>query len=91
MTNDLSESKQKKRTYIVMTILRVTIGWHLLYEGLIKLLNPQWSAAGYLQSATGPAAGLFHAMAANEGVLTAVNILNTWGLLLIGLGLRRPR
>lgn len=87
MTTIYSENKQKKRTFIIMTILRVAIGWHLLYEGLIKLLNPRWSAAGYLDSATGPAAGLFHAMAANEGVLTAINILNTWGLLLIGLGL----
>ena len=62
-----------------MTLLRVAIGWHFLYEGLTKLFNPQWSAAGYLQSATGPLAGLYHALAASETVLALVNILNTWG------------
>jgi len=72
---------------IVLTILRVVIGWHLLYEGLTKLLNPEWSASGYLQSATGPLAPLYQALAANDGILMIVNVLNTWGLLLIGLGL----
>ncbi len=81
------ESRQKKALCITMTLLRVAIGWHFLYEGLTKLFNPQWSAAGYLQSATGPLAGLYHALAANETVLALVNILNTWGLVLIGLGL----
>lgn len=72
---------------IVLTILRVIIGWHLLYEGLTKLLNPAWSAAGYLQSATGPLAPLYQALAGNDTILIIVNVLNTWGLLLIGLGL----
>jgi uncharacterized membrane protein YphA (DoxX/SURF4 family) len=70
-----------------MTILRVAIGWHLLYEGLTKLLNPDWTAVGYLQSATGPLAGIFQGLAGNDTLLALVNVLNTWGLLLIGLGL----
>ncbi len=82
-----ANNRQQKATYVVMTILRVAIGWHFLYEGLTKLFNPQWTAAGYLQSATGPLAGLYHALAASEGILMIVNILNTWGLVLIGLGL----
>ena len=86
--NTLSiESKQRRSIFIVLTILRVAIGWHFLYEGLTKLLNPVWTAAGYLESATGPLAGMYHALAANDSVLMAVNILNTWGLVLIGLGL----
>ena len=32
----------------ILVVLRVFIGWHFLYEGLVKLLNPYWSAAGYL-------------------------------------------
>ena len=82
-----SLSKQKRLTNLVMTMLRVAIGWHLLYEGLTKLLNPEWTAAGYLQSATGPLAGMFQGMAANDTLLALINVLNTWGLLLIGLGL----
>ena len=81
------EFRKQRGTLIVLTILRVVIGWHLLYEGLTKLLNPEWSASGYLQSATGPLAPLYQALAANDGILMIVNVLNTWGLLLIGLGL----
>ena len=33
------------------------------------MLNPEWSAAGYLESATGPLAGFYHALAANDGIL----------------------
>jgi uncharacterized membrane protein YphA (DoxX/SURF4 family) len=65
----------------------MAIGWHLLYEGLTKLLNPDWTAAAYLQSATGPLAGMFHALAGNDVLLSLVNLLNSWGLVLIGLGL----
>ena len=33
---------------IAITVLRVFVGWHFLYEGLTKLTAPSWSAAGYL-------------------------------------------
>ncbi len=82
-----TEGKQQKAAYIMLTILRVGIGWHFLYEGLTKLFNPEWTAAGYLQSATGPLAGIFQAMAANDAALQVINMLNVWGLILIGLGL----
>lgn len=80
-------SKQKKITYIFLTILRVAIGWHFLYEGLTKLLDPEWTSAGYLQSATGPFSGFFQSLAAGETSLAIIDILNTWALILIGLGL----
>ncbi|MCK4854021.1 MAG: DoxX family membrane protein [Bacteroidales bacterium] len=83
---DLS-SKQQKIAYTFLSILRIAIGWHLLYEGLTKLFDPSWSAAGYLLSATGPLAGMFEAMQSGELILTVVNFMNTWALILIGLGL----
>lgn len=82
----MSPGKQKN-TLIVLTILRVAIGWHFLYEGLVKLLDPGWTAAGYLESATGPLAGIFQSMAASEVSLQIVNFLNIFGLILIGAGL----
>lgn len=72
---------------VLLAILRVAIGWHFLYEGFAKLLDPEWTAAGYLESSTGLLAPLFHALAGNETLLAMVNILNTWGLLLAGMGL----
>lgn len=72
---------------ILLTLLRIGVGWHFAYEGIAKLLNPQWSAAGYLQSANWVAADLFHSLAANPKWLFIVDKLNAWGLLLIGIAL----
>ncbi|MBN2417707.1 DoxX family membrane protein [bacterium] len=70
-----------------LVALRVLIGWHFLYEGIAKLMKPGWTAAGYLLQSKWLFSGLFHAMAANEAVMDAVNFLNIWGLIFIGLGL----
>ena len=72
---------------VAFVILRVIIGWHFLYEGIAKMLKPNWSAAGYLLQSRGMFAGIFHGMAANQNVLDVVNQLNMWGLTCIGLGL----
>lgn len=70
-----------------LTLLRVLIGWHFLYEGLVKVFTPGWTAAAYLNGSFGPFSSLFKMMANNDSVLKIVNILNEWGLILIGLGL----
>ena len=31
-----------------LVTLRLFIGWHFLYEGLAKLVNPYWTSAEYL-------------------------------------------
>ena len=67
--------------------LRMLIGWHFTYEGLAKLTNPYWTSAGYLQESQGWFSEQFISVAANPGLLTAVDYLNQWGLLLIGLAL----
>jgi thiosulfate dehydrogenase [quinone] large subunit len=72
---------------IALVILRVIIGWHFLYEGIAKMLKPNWSASGYLLQSRGMFAGLFHWMADNQNILDVVNQLNMWGLTCIGLGL----
>lgn len=72
---------------ISLLLLRIVIGWHLLYEGLSKLFTPGWSAAGFLKGSYGFLSGLFHALAANPAAMDVVNFLNVWGLILIGTGL----
>lgn len=67
--------------------LRVLIGWHFLYEGLVKVWNPNWSARGYLADSAGWFAGMFSSMAANPGLMNVLDFLNVWGLVLVGLGL----
>lgn len=72
---------------IFLVLLRVLIGWHFLYEGIAKLLKPEWSAQGFLLQSKWIFSGLFHWMAQDPGVLSVVNFLNIWGLILIGLAL----
>lgn len=70
-----------------LVVLRLLIGWHILYEGLAKLLNPQWTSAGFLGESQWLLSGFADWVLANPNVLTAVDFLNTWGLIAIGLGL----
>jgi thiosulfate dehydrogenase [quinone] large subunit len=69
---------------LVLALLRVGVGWHFAYEGLTKLLDPNWTSAGYLNSTQWVGADFFHWLASNPTVLQVVDTLNIWGLLLIG-------
>ena len=70
-----------------LALVRIVIGWHFLYEGLVKLLYPGWTCSGYLKSSTGPLAGFFHWMGSNDALVRVLDQLNIWGLVLIGLAL----
>jgi len=72
---------------ILITILRVAIGWHFIYEGVTKLMAGNWTSAGYLSNSTGFLSGFYQWMAGSPGLLKVVDILNMYGLVLIGLGL----
>lgn len=71
----------------LLVILRILIGWHFLYEGVTKLLNPSWSSLGYLADSKGFLANIFHSWASNPGAVNTIDFMNQWGLTLIGLGL----
>ncbi len=71
----------------MLVLLRIFIGWHFMYEGLAKLTNPYWTSAGYLAQSEWWFSGIFQGLAANPTLLTVVDYVNAWGLLLIGLGL----
>lgn len=65
--------------------MRLTVGWHFLYEGIVKLLQPDWSATAYLANANWILSGFFHWLAGNSGAMQVVDFLNIWGLVIIGL------
>ncbi|MBN1464343.1 DoxX family membrane protein [candidate division KSB1 bacterium] len=71
----------------ILVVLRIVVGWHFLYEGIVKLLLPEWTAASYLQLSAWLLAPLFHWIAETPALLAVVDFLNIWGLILIGLGL----
>jgi len=70
-----------------LVILRIIVGWHFLYEGIVKLMDPNWSAESYLANTRGFLSGIFQAIASQPAVMEVVNFLNVWGLIFIGLGL----
>jgi len=75
-------SKQQK---ISLFLLRVVLGWMFFYAGITKVLNPDWTAAGYLKGAkafTG-----FYGWLADAGVSPLVDFANEWGLTLLGVSL----
>ena len=70
-----------------LVVLRIFIGWHFLYEGIIKVLNPDWTATTYLIDSKGWFGPMFVNMAGNTGLMNYVDFLNEWALVFIGLGL----
>ena len=70
---------------VSLLLLRLSLGWMYLWAGITKVVDPNWSAAGYLQGAkTFPA--LFHWFA-SPALLPLTNFLNAWGLTLLGVSL----
>lgn len=65
--------------------LRLAMGWMMLYAGITKVLNPAWSAAGYLNGAK-TFAGLYQLLL-SPSVLPVVNFVNEWGMTLLGISL----
>ncbi|WP_132059036.1 DoxX family protein [Halorussus amylolyticus] len=68
--------------------LRVVMGWTMFYAGITKVLDPEWSAAGFLLNAIpegNPFGGMW-ATLANDW-LWLIDPLNAWGLTLVGLAL----
>jgi len=70
-----------------LMLLRFIIGWHFLYEGIIKLVDPGWSSVGYLAQSKWLFSGIFNWIAVSPKVLAVVDQLNIWGLIFIGAGL----
>jgi len=81
------DSKYSNWQLAALVLLRILIGWHFLYEGITKLMNPNWSAASFLTESKWIFSGIFKGIAGHPSVLSIVNVLNTWGLILIGIGL----
>ncbi len=75
----------KKYQKISLVLFRVLMGWMFFYAGITKVLNPKWSAAGYLKGAH-TFVGFYHWLASPK-LLPFVNFANEWGLTLLGVSL----
>ena len=70
---------------VAITVLRVVIGWHFLYEGIAKLTSASWSAAGYMKASRGPFSAFFHWIASQPQLLDKANLITSYGLTIIGV------
>ena len=82
-----NENRFSKLQLIFLLLLRFLVGWHLLFEGVSKVLNPQWSSLGFLQESKWILSGFAQWIISNPHILNMIDFLNTWGLIAIGLGL----
>ena len=72
---------------IFIAILRVLIGWHFLYEGLVKVFNPDWTARPFLENSRWIFGDFFRWMISTDSGMWIIDFANEWGLTLIGLAL----
>ena len=66
-------------------LLRISLGWMFFYAGITKVLDPAWSAEGYLKGAKLFAP--FYDWLLQPGLLPVTNFVNEWGLTLLGVSL----
>lgn len=60
----------------IVTIIRIVIGWHFLYEGLAKLFAESWTSEGFLTNTYGALSGFYHWLAASPVRLEVIDLLN---------------
>jgi len=81
----MEEATLSRSAMIAITVLRVVVGWHFLFEGIAKLTSPSWSAAGYMRASRGPFAAFFRWIASNPQLLDNANLSTMYGLTIVGV------
>jgi uncharacterized membrane protein YphA (DoxX/SURF4 family) len=83
----MKQLNRNELTRILITILRMAIGWHFLYEGFSKIMVGNWTAYSYLANTSGFFSGFYQSLASSPALLKIVDLANMYGLTLIGLAL----
>ena len=83
-SGDMEDARLSRSAMIAITLLRVIVGWHFLYEGIAKLTSPSWSAAGYMRASRGPFAEFFRWIASQPQLLDNANLITMYGLTIVG-------
>lgn len=81
----MDDMKLTRSAMIAITVMRVVVGWHFLYEGIAKLSSPSWSAAGYMKVSRGPLSAFFHWIASRPQLLDKADVITSYGLTIIGV------
>ena len=73
------------KTIIAAVTLRLLLGWYMFFAGIEKVLDPSWTASGFLSHAkTFPE---FYAWFGSPMNAWWIDPLNAWGITLIGVAL----
>jgi uncharacterized membrane protein YphA (DoxX/SURF4 family) len=83
----ISEAYKKRLYSSFLAILRIAIGWHFLYEGLVKLMNPAWTARPFLEGSRWIFGDLFRWMISGNTGMWLIDTINAYGLTIIGIAL----
>ena len=70
---------------VTLFLLRISLGWYFLYAGITKVLDPKWSAEGYLKASK--LLPDLYMWFASPAILPYINFINEWGLTLLGVSL----
>ena len=70
---------------VLLLLARLSLGWLFLYSGITKIMSGNFSAAGYLGTASN-FTGFYHWLT-NPQIIPLVNFANEWGQLLLGISL----
>ena len=81
----MEDGKLSRGPMIAITLLRVFVGWHFLYEGVSKLTASSWTAAGYMKASRGPFAEFFKWIASQPNLIDNANLVTMWGLTIVGV------
>lgn len=68
---------------IYIFLLRVSLGALFFYAGITKVIDPNWSAVGYLKSAK--TFSEFYNLFTYPEILPIINFINEWGLTILGI------
>jgi thiosulfate dehydrogenase [quinone] large subunit len=81
----MEDQKYSSGQLYALVALRILIGWHFLYEGVVKMYNPSWTAKGYLLSAS--ILKPFFGWLASGNMASFVDYANIIALLVVGVSL----
>jgi thiosulfate dehydrogenase [quinone] large subunit len=81
----MEDAKFSRGPMIAITVLRVMVGWHFLYEGIAKMTAASWTSAGFLKQARGPFAEFFKWLAAQPNLLANADLITMYGLTIVGV------
>ena len=79
-------TKSNTKSYII-TVVRIAIGWHFLFEGISKFLTDNWSSYNFLTNTNSFLSPFYHWLASSPFKIHIVDFLNVYGLIIIGLAL----